>query len=353
MKVRILNLALITLLGWLGSQAFAQPQYSLRFFGNGVDDIDRVKIQIDDPSNNLPGPPADIGATDFTIEFWVRGYLSENPTAPVLCGANEDWILGNIIFDRDRFSQGRKFGISIAGGRVVFGVTNGSLQARTICGTTNVLDGEWHHIAVQRRRSDGSMWLYVDGRLEAQADGPDGDISYPDNGVPCGTCCNGNPCDFSDPYIVLGAEKHDYDRNNYPSFSGWMDELRLSTVLRYSTNFTLPSSPFVSDSSTAALYHFDEGNGNDVLDSSGASGGPSHGVRRFGGNPAGPLWSVQSPFRRAGDVDSNGCVDDADLLQVLFAFGDNGLDLDPDLNGDGLIDDADLLIVLFSFGNGC
>jgi len=53
----------------------------------------------------------------------------------------------------------------------------------------------------------------------------------------------------------------------------------------------------------------------------------------------------------AGDVDGNGCVDDADLLQVLFAFGSS----DPvtDVNGDGVVDDADLLIVLFNFGSGC
>ena len=32
---------------------------ALRFLGNGVDDIDRVKIQIDNPDNNDPVPPAD------------------------------------------------------------------------------------------------------------------------------------------------------------------------------------------------------------------------------------------------------------------------------------------------------
>ena len=54
-----------------------------------------------------------------------------------------------------------------------------------------------------------------------------------------------------------------------------------------------------------------------------------------------------------GDLDGNGCVDDADLLQVLFAFGQQGADLDADLNGDATVDDADLLQVLFAFGEGC
>jgi probable HAF family extracellular repeat protein len=36
--------------------------------------------------------------------------------------------------------------------------------------------------------------------------------------------------------------------------------------------------------------------------------------------------------RRDGDVDRNGCVDDADLLRVLFAFGATGNNLPEDLN---------------------
>ena len=53
-----------------------------------------------------------------------------------------------------------------------------------------------------------------------------------------------------------------------------------------------------------------------------------------------------------GDVDNNGCVDDADLLGVLFRFGQTGYNRH-DLNWDGVIDDADLLQVLFAFGQGC
>lgn len=55
----------------------------------------------------------------------------------------------------------------------------------------------------------------------------------------------------------------------------------------------------------------------------------------------------------AGNVDTNCCVDDADLLSVLFDFGQQGSYLPTDLNCDGTVDDADLLIVLFNFGSGC
>jgi hypothetical protein len=50
---------------------------------------------------------------------------------------------------------------------------------------------------------------------------------------------------------------------------------------------------------------------------------------------------LQTVTLPAGDIDGNGCVDDADLLTILFNFG--GTDPRYDLNGDGVIDDADLL----------
>lgn len=63
-------------------------------------------------------------------------------------------------------------------------------------------------------------------------------------------------------------------------------------------------------------------------------------------------WAAQNACApSSGDVDGNGCVDDADLLEVLFAFGTTGGSAD--VNCDGVVDDADLLEVLFAFGSGC
>jgi len=277
-----------------GLAAPLAAQSSLRFFGNGVGDVDRVKIRVDDPADALPGPPADVGAEDFTIELWLKGAAADNDAPAVSCGFNIAWIYGNIVLDRDRYNQDRKFGLSLAGGRVVFGVSGQDTGDRTVCGTSDVLDGLWHHVAVQRRRADGWMWLHVDGVLEAQADGPDGDVSYPDAGVPGSFC--GGPCVNSDPFLVIGAEKHDAGPE-FPSFDGFVDELRLSRSLRYGAGgFAPATAPFATDASTAALYHFDEGAGTLAGDTSGAAGGPSDGVLQLGGSPAGPLWSSDTPF---------------------------------------------------------
>jgi probable HAF family extracellular repeat protein len=54
-----------------------------------------------------------------------------------------------------------------------------------------------------------------------------------------------------------------------------------------------------------------------------------------------------------GDVSLDGCVDDTDLLLVLFTFGQSGRALITDVDGNGIVDDADLLAVLFQFGRGC
>src|SRR5215472_4645465 len=101
-------------------QDAAASGHSLHFFGTGSGDVDRVKIRIDDPATSLPGPPADVGATDFSVEFWIMAAAVDNTAPAVICGANANWVNGNVVLDRDRFGQPRSFGVSIAGGKIVF-----------------------------------------------------------------------------------------------------------------------------------------------------------------------------------------------------------------------------------------
>ena len=259
--------------------------FSLRFYGNGYGDIDRVKIRID-----APAVPADIGAQDFTIEFWIKASLANNPGS-VNCNTNDGWITGNIILDRDIFFGGDygDFGISLHQGRIAFGVSQGS-TGTTLCGSTNVANNSWHHIAITRNQASGQLRIYVDGQLDGQGTGPAGNISYRNDRQ---TSYN------DDPFMVIGAEKHDVG-SAYPSFDGLLDELRLSNTMRYASNFTVPTQPFSTDANTAALYHLDEGPAGNcsgtVLDTSGASGGPSHGVCNLGGSPDGPEYSTDVPF---------------------------------------------------------
>lgn len=262
----------------------AKAQTSLRFFGNGVaaPDLDRVKIALDAPAR-----PVDVGAGSFTVEFWLRALPGENNSTFACVGDSDNWINGNIVLDRDVFGPGDHgdWGVSIdSDGFLMFGVHNGT-DGATTCGRTNIEDGLWHHVALSRRPSDGLFSLWVDGVPESSTFGPLGDISYR----------NGRSGAPNDPFLVIGAEKHDAGPA-YPSFSGWIDELRVSTVARYAGTFLPPSQPFLTDASTAAIYHFDEAAGTVLGDVSGAPGGPSSGVLHVGGTPAGPLWSTDTPF---------------------------------------------------------
>ena len=288
--ILIFGIGLITtgLGSWSTVSGAGNWGYALQFNGTGANDIDRVKIRID------PNTPIDVGA-DFTLEWWMKANLQDNGGS-VNCGAEAGWITGNIMLDRDVYNAGDygDYGISLHRGRIAFGVSRGS-SGTTLCGTTVVADGVWHHIAVTRANSTGQLAIYVDGVRDALGTGPTGDVSYR----------NGRATGFpnSDPYLVIGAEKHDAG-SQYPSYQGLMDEFRLSNIVRYTANFTRMSSPFTADANTVGLYHFDEGSGTTARDSATVSGAPTNGTIRVGGNPGGPIY-VTSGAGQSGTSPTN------------------------------------------------
>jgi Concanavalin A-like lectin/glucanases superfamily len=245
---------------------------SVRFFGTGSGDLDRIKIPLDSP-----GRPVDVGSEDFTVEFWMKAVAQDvvQQSCSTSTAAGDLWINGNIIIDRDVFGTPHfgDYGISLygqSGGRLGFGIAKGS-SGTSICGGTNLADGNWHHVAATRNSTSGQMRLFVDGAQVASGTGPTGNVSYQDGAT-------GFP---NDPFLVIGAEKHDAG-SDYPSFSGWIDEVRVSRSVRYTAAFTRPSAPFSADADTVALYHMDEASGSEISDSSGAAGGPSHGTLQSG-----------------------------------------------------------------------
>ena len=90
---------------------------------------------------------------------------------------------------------------------------------------------------------------------------------------------------------MLGAEKHDAGPE-YPSYRGLMDELRVSTTVRYTTSFARPLQMLAADAFTVALYRFDEGSGTVLTDTT----GNNPGTVQPGGTPSGPAWSTDRPF---------------------------------------------------------
>jgi hypothetical protein len=351
-----------------------ESRSALRFFGTGADQRDRVRIAIDD---DAPGPdastPADVGRGNFTIEFWLRGELADNDTANGggdRSYADFRWIDGNIIADRDIWDGSEAdFGISLAGGLVRFGTGRGDAGSDlddTTEGSVNVLDGTWHHVACVRNALTGRKHIYVDGR-EDFAGGPGvsrADISYPDGGVPSQLTPWG-------PYQVLGAEKHDAGPA-YPSFSGFLDELRIWSAARTAAEI-LDWRDRVVPAGTpglAASYRFEEGSGTTIADTSG-SGAPAG--QLIAGAPGDGEWVAWADDPRntapvaAGpispgawkrcDFNCDGGHDVADAvagLSFLFAAGDAPCcpalgDCNHDASGD-ISDWIFLLLHLFAGG---
>lgn len=262
------------LLLFTSSPSLAQQAGSLRFYGTGQNQVDRVKIPLTG-SINVGG--------DFTIEFWIKALADEN-RSPNCQQGGDSWINGNIVIDRDVFGSGDlgDYGISVSGGKIAFGVAQGD-EGNTICSNTSISDGAWHHIALTRDSNDGTLRIFIDGQLDQSGSGPQGDISYR----------IGRSSDYAnDAFLVIGAEKHDYSRDEYPSFSGWLDELRISSSQRYSENFQPETKPFEIDDSTLALYHMDAIDGEILPDSAQQNNGTIY----FGGDPAGPVFDADTPF---------------------------------------------------------
>lgn len=273
----------------LALPAFPQAsQHALRFHGTGTSQQDRVRIQIDD---DAAGPdasaPCDVGAGSFTLECWLRGELADNATGNWggdVQRLGVDWNRGNVLFDRDIWGGSeRKFGASVAGGFVRFGVSRGDTGGGvdvTIEGDVPVLDGEWHHVALVRDVGTGGTRIYVDGLLDF-ASAPKlstADLSYPDDGV-------SGQFDPWGPYIVLAAEKHDAGPS-YPSFAGFLDEVRVWSHARTQAQI-LESYERVLPAGTNGLvasWRFEEGNGTDAFDSSGASSPPGLVIAGLPGN---------------------------------------------------------------------
>jgi Concanavalin A-like lectin/glucanases superfamily len=253
---------------------------ALRFFGTGTNDVDRVKIPL---NTNNTSTRADVGG-DFTLEWWMKANRNDNSTAGLSCeDGGDNWVTGNMLFDRDIFNDGDygDYGVSMRGGRIIFGV-NRQGTGTSICAplANRVDDGQWHHVSVTRAQSTGILRIFVDGIQVRQGNGPTGDISYRDN----------RPTNWAnEPYLVIAAEKHDYSKSEYPSYNGIIDEVRISDNIRYSANFARPTVPFTTDANTRLLYHFDEAAGLVVTDSS-SSTNPVNGEIRRGGAQQGPQY---------------------------------------------------------------
>ena len=114
------------------------------------------------PPSSTSSAPFDWEATDsFTIEVWVKRPLGSGiPGTEVIVG--REFATGSVNW---------WIGINQATGVAAFRLRDTANQGpATITGTTNLTDGEWHHIMAVRDAAQNKNLLYVDGVLEGSAD---------------------------------------------------------------------------------------------------------------------------------------------------------------------------------------
>ncbi len=282
--LRTLGFAALVVCAFPGEVRAQLSHSALRFYGTGVappGQQDRILLPIDDNAPGAGGSTSmDLGTADFTLEVWLRGRLADNPTANA--GGDVElsdfsWIDGNIVLDRDIWcGSDRKFGVSVAGGLVRFGTAPGDGGGpdgwNTLEGSTPVLDDTWHHVAVVRQAATGRKRIFVDGVLdfESSAGASTANLSYPDAGIAVtpGQCNPGQLTPYG-WYLVVAAEKHDAGAA-YPSFNGFVDELRAWSTARTATQLAATYRRALNAASPglAGAYRFEEGSGTSVASTS-------------------------------------------------------------------------------------
>ena len=97
---RLVRGILLAALALAGPGSALAAGTSLRFHGTGSGGIDRVTIALDGPAR-----PVDVGATDFTLEWWMKTDPAENATGVASCDELGGWRTGRVVFDRDVFGD--------------------------------------------------------------------------------------------------------------------------------------------------------------------------------------------------------------------------------------------------------
>ena len=282
--------------------------HALRFYGNAVSQIDRVRIPLEDGASTQY--PVNVGAGSFTVEAWLRCAYADNAST----ATDEDARYSNIVYDRDSWGEqrGHVWGVTRDGsGNLIacFGQAGSGGTWSTIFSTSDIGDGEWHHVAVTRDQSTGQVRIWVDGASEASGTYDTSDWSYPAGH----TVGSGQ----DNEYAVIGTEKHDVGYG----YNGQIDELRISDIVRYTATFT-PGPRFEPDADAVGLYHLDDATGTVASDSATVAGAPTNGELLVGGTPSGPVW-VELP---AGTVESvTGIVGSAAITQAAQSVAAAGV----------------------------
>lgn len=174
---------------------------------------------------------------DFTIEFWYESCQDSTSLAQVFL-ENGEFINANI--NKHPISMDDYFSLCLQ-------YDNLNLTCwEHLVYTPQPL---WHHVAITYDYALDEFNFYFDGT--GSWAGTQENFSY-----------------IPDPLLTVGFCT--FETWNYEYFNGYIDEMRISDVIRYYGPFTPPSTEFTNDPNTICLWHFNDNNPiTSVLDASG------------------------------------------------------------------------------------
>ena len=169
------------------------------------------------------------------------------PDGPFTC---EAWLHARNLDGRRGLinkTESSEFGLFVSNGQPAFMVHLDGRYATALAPEGSLKTGVWHHVAGV---FDGAeVRLYVDGKLAAVAPGQGKrDVNNLPLFIGADTTGAGQPASFVD---------------------GWVDDVRISTGVRYEGDTFVPKRAWSADESTLLLLPLDEDRGPWVLDRSG------------------------------------------------------------------------------------
>jgi hypothetical protein len=156
--------------------------------------------------------------SDFTVEMFVR--------------VDEPSLQNNVIFEIAtdaanymRFSLSNQYGLSFEAN--VGGIATIVRGANTSIESQQFTKRKWAHVAVSRNLDNERLYLHYNGNTIANASYAIVDHTFTSN-------------------VKIGS-----------TFKGYLDEFRVSSVARYTSNFVPPAYRFRPDPDTLCLVHFE------------------------------------------------------------------------------------------------
>lgn len=177
----------------------------------------------------------------WTIEGWF--YLDTMPTGATVNGS--PLFSHTYIGATGTYTWGLSLELDGGNGSFVwynnsntpYDYSNNGVGLGTI--TTSVISNNWAHIALVREPSNGSLHLYVNG-TESSETSSDQVI---DNDIPA----------FQNSYtLTFGYIQFNSIAN--ATFDGFVDDVRISTIARYTSNFTPPTSALPISGTSGTVY---------------------------------------------------------------------------------------------------